>query len=473
MRTNLYRVLVVTAGLLLPTLGHAQTDQFVVRQDGIVASLLPSAETVELKWYFSATPPAEVDGVTAEYNGRPLTATSVTEYPGEADSTVVLCIVDVSGGAARDADIGERKGMAGTLLAMVQPHHRVGLYSAVGGLSSAAEANGAAMVSLEALAAFGISEQVPDLGSSIGKAIEIATSIETTRRGIVLFTDGHSNPAPDFAALSEAARAGHVKVYVYLTRGNDPTGADAWKSFAEGTGGGFYTGDEAIVASLTDPFELLDSGATAEISLAGAVHYFWEPAGPVHVTVSYGDRDMHLEAPVTVPEADLGQTTAYVWEHYGNTIGFSLAAVGWLLALALLPFAFRKRRPAAATAAEVHSAPAKPAGPLSKSGPTQPLPENRTYRLTWADPSSGQKTGFAVTGARVTVGRSRDNTIVIAGDTVSGHQAVFIRGEAGAYSVVNLSETNPTLVNEESVQTRELKGGERLRFGLVEALFEV
>ena len=72
----------------------------------------------------------------------------------------------------------------------------------------------------------------------------------------------------------------------------------------------------------------------------------------------------------------------------------------------------------------------------------------------------------------LTVGRAADNDVIIADEHVSGHHAKLICSAGGLIEVVDLQSTCGTFVNEEEVQSRPLKHGDRLRFGLVECTFE-
>lgn len=91
-------------------------------------------------------------------------------------------------------------------------------------------------------------------------------------------------------------------------------------------------------------------------------------------------------------------------------------------------------------------------------------------RLIVTLPDTSQETTFDLDAPQVTLGRSEDNMIQIDHASVSGHHAQFTF-EAGGYVVRDLNSTNGTRVNSEPVTLHRLEGGEKIRFGRVEAVY--
>ncbi len=69
--------------------------------------------------------------------------------------------------------------------------------------------------------------------------------------------------------------------------------------------------------------------------------------------------------------------------------------------------------------------------------------------------------------ARITVGRARNNDIVIRASKISKLHAMFVPDEAGRYSLMDMGSMNGTEVNGRRLQPKEsvlLKSGDRLAF---------
>jgi pSer/pThr/pTyr-binding forkhead associated (FHA) protein len=75
-----------------------------------------------------------------------------------------------------------------------------------------------------------------------------------------------------------------------------------------------------------------------------------------------------------------------------------------------------------------------------------------------------------ISGNSVSVGRRNDNLIQIKEPTVSGHHARIIL-EGGKHYIEDLGSTNGTFVNGKKITRAELKDSDKLRLGLVNAVF--
>ncbi len=85
-------------------------------------------------------------------------------------------------------------------------------------------------------------------------------------------------------------------------------------------------------------------------------------------------------------------------------------------------------------------------------------------------PENQQEMTFDLEAPQVTLGRYEDNMIMVDHASVSGHHAQFT-SEAGGYVLRDLNSTNGTRVNGEPITLHRLEGGEKIRFGQVEALY--
>lgn len=82
----------------------------------------------------------------------------------------------------------------------------------------------------------------------------------------------------------------------------------------------------------------------------------------------------------------------------------------------------------------------------------------------------GPEQTYELTESTVTVGRVSDNTIQIDHASVSSHHAELIEAD-GEYRLKDLDSTNGTRLNGERVTEENLRAGDRIRFGQVEASY--
>ena len=94
-------------------------------------------------------------------------------------------------------------------------------------------------------------------------------------------------------------------------------------------------------------------------------------------------------------------------------------------------------------------------------------------KLVISLPDSGEAV-HELTEAKVTVGRTDENRIQIDDASISSHHAELVQ-DGGSYVLKDLGSTNGTYLNGEAVAAGEehpLSGGDRIRFGNVEAVYE-
>ena len=85
--------------------------------------------------------------------------------------------------------------------------------------------------------------------------------------------------------------------------------------------------------------------------------------------------------------------------------------------------------------------------------------------------NDGNEFVFDLLEERLSIGRDSGNDIVIDNSFISGFHAEFRRQPDGAYELVDLKASNGTFLNGQRVDRALLKGGDRLRFGQLEARF--
>ncbi len=82
----------------------------------------------------------------------------------------------------------------------------------------------------------------------------------------------------------------------------------------------------------------------------------------------------------------------------------------------------------------------------------------------------GPEQTYELSESTITIGRVSDNTIQIDHASVSSHHAELIEAD-GEYRLKDLDSTNGTRLNGERVTEENLRAGDRIRFGQVEASY--
>ncbi len=110
-------------------------------------------------------------------------------------------------------------------------------------------------------------------------------------------------------------------------------------------------------------------------------------------------------------------------------------------------------------------------------GPPEEIAAKTTLRpaaaLAFLTGAAGRLAGktFPLTGARIAVGRTPDNAIVVDDETVSSAHAVMIFSD-GDWTLEDQGSTNGTFVNNRRVTRQRLQNGDRIRFGNVTLSFD-
>lgn len=85
--------------------------------------------------------------------------------------------------------------------------------------------------------------------------------------------------------------------------------------------------------------------------------------------------------------------------------------------------------------------------------------------------NDGNEFVFDLLDERLSLGRDSENDIVIDNTYISAFHAEFLRQSDGGYEVVDLQSSNGTFVNGQRVERSLVKGGDKIRFGQLEARF--
>ena len=85
--------------------------------------------------------------------------------------------------------------------------------------------------------------------------------------------------------------------------------------------------------------------------------------------------------------------------------------------------------------------------------------------------NDGNEFIFDLLEERLSLGRNPRNEIVIDNNQISSFHAEFVRQPGGSYVLTDLKSSNGTFVNGKRVESADLKPGDRVRFGQLEARF--
>jgi pSer/pThr/pTyr-binding forkhead associated (FHA) protein len=85
-------------------------------------------------------------------------------------------------------------------------------------------------------------------------------------------------------------------------------------------------------------------------------------------------------------------------------------------------------------------------------------------------PDGGGETTHDLTEETITIGRRSDNKIIIEHISVSSHHAQLTLS-GGDYHLKDLNSTNGTFLNGKTVMEAQLHGGDKVRFGKIEAVY--
>ena len=85
--------------------------------------------------------------------------------------------------------------------------------------------------------------------------------------------------------------------------------------------------------------------------------------------------------------------------------------------------------------------------------------------------NDGNEFVFDILEERLSIGRDAKNDIVIDNTYISGFHAEFIRQSEGNYILADLKSSNGTFVNGKRIERTPVKGGDKIRFGQLDARF--
>lgn len=410
--------------------------------DGIAASLEVEGNQGIVRWRFVRPQTPQIRSIEATLAGQPVGVPGVASYPSAFERTAILALIDISD-PRREAQINQDKLSFFQLARRAGAHHQIAIavYDSDPYLLTPAEGNVQTLITMVAGAS--PRDTPPRLNDVLLASIETLSRAPADRRGIFVFTDGHSDQGVDLAALIGEAQQKNVTISFLMSDSARQMDRKAIQSVAVMTGGQVVDLSYRE-AFLKQPFDLLDSGGTAVFPLDLKPRFFWKSDPELRVVFSYGTNELVLLAVPTVPIAGLSATAAHVVENHPIAVAASggtfLTLLGGLVALGLR----RRRAPSAVSETVLESA----------RHPVLALLQN-----------IGDGTNYPIQSPVAQIGRARSNDVVLNDETVSRLHAVLVQDGAGTFSIENRSELNGTQVNHQDVSKASLTSGDLITVG--------
>ncbi|MER8944383.1 FHA domain-containing protein [Mesorhizobium sp. M0915] len=411
------------------------------QQDGISADLAIVDDSAVLRWRFLRPLDKPIDRITADIDGAPLDAPIVQAYPFPGEQTLVMALVDTSG-AERGPAIVKQLAALLVLMQSSPPYVNMaaGTYSRE--LRVVLPKDGIDKI-VRSLAATEPENVEPDLNGVLEKGIASLASVPAARRGLFIFTDGHSQNDLATGSLIEAAAKSGVAVTFILGGGNRPVNRSQLDLLASSTGGQIVV-EQDTGTFLRDPYLLLNSGAVAVFPIPATRRLPWQSDPKITVEFHYGNGRMQLAAVQALPAADFMQTVQFLYRNNQIALIAGVAGLVGLLGWLIFMLFGRRARPS----------PEPTAAPQSSS---------EKVVAVLQDVQKG--TIYAILNKSVMLGRDGANQIVIGDATVSKFHALLEQGDDGSFSIENKSVINGTMLNEQAIDRAVLSDGDVITVG--------
>ena len=374
----------------------------------------------------STFPHAEVERVTAKLNHK-LLPFSWHKYPEPGQHTAILLLLDISD-LARAAEISHEKLKLFYLANRADPTYdrvSIAVYAdkapkLLFPANSKIDALGNMVVGTIPRAAPG------KLTQALQDAIRLLEKAPENRRGLFIFSDGHSDDVLKSKALIDAAKRANIAINFVLDPSSRHVDRLALKTIATSTGG-LVIPDFEFDAFVKDPFVLLDSGAIAHFPFTRSPRYIWQSNPKLTVAFEYGKKRLVLSEPVVVPLEGVLGTSRYIVQSFPVSFVAGVVLLVGFGGFSTIIVGGRLRRKS-------------DKNDLGKYG--EPL-------AVLQNVDTG--TIYPIWKCEVHIGRARSNDIVIDDATVSKQHALLKQDEAGV-SIRDKATVNGTLVNERRIQ---------------------
>ena len=367
----------------------------------------------------------------------------LTNYPAIEQSTALLILIDASD--PRRKNTVEKKNMQAVtaMLASQKPHHKVGLALFDSDMRVLAPIGADAAAMKGAISNIKASGQATEFYKSILSAIALLQKTDATRKGLVIMSDGKDEDhAYKHADVIKAAKDAGVVILGlgYLERPTDSPYLQTLKRLADETYGQYFDAtDQPLPVSLeSKPFAFVEEGGRVTFDV-GAYRGIQEVT--IILGVSEGSAS-ELKASVDFPDKRTrGQRLIDFAKEFWK---FLLSGLVALIVVIVFIVLYRRRKIAA-------------------------IPKITEYAAL--DEMDGSGTRHVLIKTAVCIGRSADNDIRLANDSISSHHAEIHRKREGDFYIVDLASANGVYVNDKKVTQVELHDGDLIELGEVRLRF--
>ena len=438
----IFKLLIVSPYLFLFFSASAQAINDS-RYASMVCEVENSAAKIHCDYRHAASLDVKEVSLKVSNVAQQIVANGVSTYPVGPQTTSLLFLVDVSDTNRKNTV--EKKNVQAILgmLEGLKPHQKVGLAVFDSDLRVLAPISSDVAVTKNALQSIKAAGSATEFYKSVIEGIALLKQSNSTRKGLIVISDGK---AEDSAykhedAIKAASEAGIVILGLgYSERPQDSPDLQRIKRLAEDTYGLYFdaTNGSALPVSSNKPFAFIEKG--------GRVSFDQENRhGEQSVVVALraaGDKSVELISKVNFPDirSDKDRVIDFLKNYWVHLIA------GFVVFLVVIVFSwrfFRNRRLA-----------------KQKPGPYAHL----------AVVGESEK-NHALQKNAVRLGRSSDNDICFANNTISSHHAEINRRREGQIFIVDLGSANGVFVNDTKVNQAELRNGDVIELGEVRLRF--
>jgi hypothetical protein len=454
----IYAGIGILVAALLASKVKAQIEPPTVRErDGILASIAVDRDQAVVAWRFLQPLPEPLVEFVATFNRRPVPISKVEVYPHAGARSAVVLLLDLSD-PTREPQIARDKRALLAMARRTDAHHMlmIGVYASEAQFLFAPDNDGRSVVDM--IRAAHSRASPANLGRILEETIQVIAYSPADRRGIYVFTDGHTDDLLGLDSLIRQAKNRDITLNFIVAPSSRTVRMEDLKTLSL-LSGGFLIGEDQRENFLLKPFQLLDSGGRLRITLDSAQRFLWEPRAEVNVEFRFGESKLQLTTPAEVPVAGITDTAAYLWRTNPAALFTSGALVLGLCGLSIL--GVRKRR----IFGSIHLR-------ASRSGhfPMKSIEPNIQPIAIIVDIEDNRR--YPIFSSPALLGRSSSNDIVLHDKTVSRLHAVLTQDGRGIFSIENRSRSNPIFINGKKLTTSTLADGDLILLGSKKVRFE-
>jgi hypothetical protein len=432
-------MLVSLCGWILPATA-AEPDR---RSASLACALDKSGRQVDCDYRHSASLVVKDVSLKVADVAVQIPAKGLAAYPTGQQTTALLFLVDVSDPGRKNTVEKKNVNALAEMLANLKPHQKVGIAVFDSDMRLLAPISSDPAAAKSAASALKAGGQSTEYYRSILSAITLLQKTEASRKALIIMSDGKAeDTAYKHEDVVKAAQEADVVILGlgYLERLKDSPYLQKIKRLADETQGLYLDATEGELPPtfVLKPFSFVEKGGRVSFDVG-------KNRGKQSVAIilrSSDGKPLELKTEIDFPDTRTGQEQAFdFFKEYWPAL---LAGLVALIGIVVVGVRIRRKRALAA----------KP-------------------QIAYASlvEMNGSGTQYPLTKTAVCIGRSTDNDISLANDSISSHHAEIHRRRAGDVYVVDLGSSNGVYVNEAKVAQAELHEGDVIELGEVRLRF--